>query len=195
MLDDNTYEVRVGGTDTHHTVNEAAVSLHPVRAAMGVGNAGSIYVNMGQFVRSHGLMHTDGLYNCIAVVAHHDESGYAAFTHFNTAGAFQTVPTGKDNDDGGAEERLELDMAGLRQLKARLLQTLQRNVGVLFYVVLGISWRERPTDDAEQRRIKRELETGLNEVFAPFQMSTGGSRTASWEPLPPFPTLSENPPR
>ena len=59
--DDDHYEVRVGGTDTTTVVDEASVTLHPARAQMGIGNAGSVYVNMGQFVRSHRLMHTDGL--------------------------------------------------------------------------------------------------------------------------------------
>jgi hypothetical protein len=148
-------------------VDEASVTLHPARAQMGIGNAGSVYVNMGQFVRSHRLMHTDGLFNCIAVVAHHEESGYAAFTHYNTANAFRMEADGDDDDS--ENYRLVIDIPSLNQLRAQLLHTLGRNAGVDFYVVFGIVWHDKPTDSADHRRMKQELIAGSQPSASPCQ--------------------------
>lgn len=182
VRDDDSYEIRVGGTDTTTVVGQASVTLHPSRAH--IGNAGAVYVDMGRFVRSHRLMRTDGLYNCIAVVAHHENSGYAAFTHYNTGNCFKID---EDRDDDSEHDRLVINIPALNQLRTDLLQTLGRHAGVDFYVVLGVSWKDKPTDDADQRRMKQELIDGLNAVLHPRSMFTGGSRTADWDPT--FPSL------
>ena len=108
VRDDDSYEICVGGTDTTNVVGEASVTLHPTRAQMGIGKR-------RVYLRQHGTIYpqpsphaTDSWFNCIAAVAHHEESGYAAFTHYNTTSAFRM----EQDDDDSENYRLLIDIPG-----------------------------------------------------------------------------------
>ena len=95
----------------------------------------------------------------------------------------------EQGDDDSENYRLLIDIPELNQLRAQLLHTLGRHAGVDFYVVLGIVWQDKPTDHADQRPMKQELIDGLNQVLHPVSLITGGTKTANWDPRPPFPAL------
>ncbi|NIM15245.1 MAG: hypothetical protein GTO45_25060 [Candidatus Aminicenantes bacterium] len=183
------YEIRIGGTDTTKIVEEGSVTLHPTRIAMGLGAViePEKYVGMGKFDRSNGKMKTDDLYNCIAVAAYHETSGFASFTHYNTVGAFTYEDTGEEDKEGEWIYQMEINIESLNKLKINLLQTLGEDSDIDFYIVLGVVWKD--SEDKKIQRMKTELIRGLNEVFENPQMNTDGKLTADWDPIGDFPVL------
>ena len=170
---------------SHGTAIQCAAAV-----AASPASASSRYVNMGEIAVSTGRMHTDKLFNCIAVVAYHEASGYAAFTHYNTAFAFRQEPTGEENEFGDPKYRDEVDVEGLKRLKRALLEKLNQTANVDFYIMLGDVWKDEKLDTEGRRIMKRDLIQSLRDRFNPAEMDTVGSLTATWDRTP-FPGLSK----
>jgi hypothetical protein len=162
----------------------AAAPAAPVMVALAAAPVAppAIAVAMGNYARSNQQMQTDGLYNCIAVAAFHQATGFAAFTHYDTSAAFADEPIPDTEDEwGNPFTRSVASEDNLTALRARLLQELGQNQNVTYYISLGVVWQ--PARNADDPRMMNELIAALNAVFVPQQLEDTGRLTASWSPV------------
>ncbi len=162
------------GLDNNVEVQRGAVSPDVVqRVQVPVGYDGQ--ANQMAFAGPGDSLHTEGVMNCIAVVAYDTNGGGAVMRHFDTIHAFG----GQQPDAVSGRNSLVFNVAALTGVRNAVRASLLQNVAqanVAYRVSLGQVWYDVDQESANWAS-RQSLIQGLIQVFGSEPERAGSTAT------------------